>query len=399
MTAGDHAEIDLLTIMSAPDPYVPLRILRCHNPVTMLPSGFCAITGYDAALEAMHHPTLTSGPIGRRYFDALPPGAARNEMSNRINFLDPPDHPRVRGIVSKAFTPRRMAELAPWIRATTVALIGTIDTSARFDALHRFAHIIPSLVISELLGIPTIDRHQLTAWSDAVAPLLGAVVTSEAMTAAITAAEHFHSYLDDLVSTRSECPSTDLVSALVAAEHDGANLTRPELLSLAATLYSAGHRTTRDSLANGFAHILAPVSDVFSQLVAGELNPSDVASEILRHQTPTLYVGRVASADCVIADTTIVATTPVLIFLGAANRDPAKYDDPESFRVGGAGPAPLSFAHGAHFCLGASLARTEIEIMLELVASHWPTLHLSDEPLRWHQRGPFRGLDELIVQT
>lgn len=332
-----------------------------------------------------------------RYLDGLPPGAARDEMSHRINFLDPPDHPRVRGIVSKAFTPRRVALLRPWIEQTARALLDGLEEHAEVDLLRQFAHQLPSLVISEMLGVPPADRELLTSWSDAVAPLLGLQVEPAAKAAAIVAAEDFHAYLGALLDERSRRPGDDLLSALLEAEAEGERLQRAELLSLAATLYSAGHRTTRDLFTNGMSVLLSS-PDRYRAVVEGTWTVSDTVGEFLRYETPTLFVARVPLSAVGIGGVEIGAWEPILVFLAAANRDPVVYDDPEAFRPARAGGTPISFAFGAHFCLGASLARMEAEVMLAAVTSRWPALALvAERRLRWHQRGPFRGLDELMV--
>lgn len=259
--------------------------------------------------------------------------------------------------------------------------------------------MLPSLVISELLGVPNADRDQLTAWSDAVTPLLSASPPKDDVARAIAAAEEFHAYLGALLDERRAAPGSDLLSALLAAEDDGERLHRVELLSLAATLYSAGHRTTRDLFTNGMAHLLAHGGDRWRRVVDGAWSPAEVAGEMLRHQTPTHYVGRVPGEPFVLGDHELAPGEVALVFLGAANRDPAVYDEPDEFRPGRESPPPLSFAYGAHHCLGASLARAEVEVLLETVARAWPGLHLVDEPVRWHLRGPFRGVDALVVEA
>lgn len=382
--------------LACADPYPVLRRLRDAGAVARLASGFWAVSGYAAAHEALVHRGCGSGPIGARYLDGLPPGAARDEMSRRINFLDPPDHPRVRGIVSKAFTPRRIAELLPWIADTAERLLDDLDGDV--DLLERFAHQLPSLVISELLGVPTANRARLTAWSDAVAPLLGLQVAPEDRERAIAAAEEFHGYLSALLDERAGRPGADLLSALLAAEEDGQRLDRAELLSLAATLYSAGHRTTRDLFTNGMSVLLSE-PDRYRRVVEGEWPIASVVEEFLRYETPTLFVVRVPLEPITIAGVAIGAWEPLLVLLSGANRDPAVFDDPDRFRPGRGGQPSLSFAYGAHYCLGASLARAEAECMLGAVTRRWPALRLAaGHDLRWHQRGPFRGLDELVVR-
>jgi cytochrome P450 len=348
-------------------------------------------------MEALRHPGCRSGPIAMRYLEGLPPGAARNEMGNRINFLDAPDHARVRGLVSKAFTPRRIAMLRPWMQTTAEGLLEDLGDPEHFDLLRSYAHQLPSLVISELLGVPADDRDRLTAWSDEVAPLLGVSVSQTSKDRAVAAAEEFHSYLGALLDERRRDLGDDLLSALLTAEENGERLRRVELLSLAATLYSAGHRTTRDLFSNGMSVLLSS-RERWHKVVEGEWSVAQVVEEFLRFETPTLFVARVPVEPIAIAGVDIGPFEPLLVFLSAANRDPNVYDEPDAFRPGRSGPPALSFAYGAHFCLGASLARSEAEVMLETVAHRWPRLKLHPEPpLRWHQRGPFRGLDALVV--
>jgi hypothetical protein len=389
------ADFDL-TDLAVDDPYPALAALRRRAPVARLTNGFWAITGYEAAMEVFRQRAFASGPIAGRYVESLPPGAAREEMSHRINFLDPPDHTRVRGLVSKAFTPRRVADLGSWMAATAERLLDEIGAESEVDLLRRFAHQLPSLVISELLGVPSGDRDRLTAWSDAVAPLLGLSLTDAELARAIAAAEEFHAYLGALLDERRRRPADDLLSGLLAAEENGEQLRRVELLSLAATLYSAGHRTTRDLFTNGMSVLLH--GDGFARVAAARWPVPAVVAEFLRYETPTLFVVRVPIEPTSVAGVAIGAYEPALIFLAAANRDPAVFADPDVFRPGREGPPALSFAHGAHYCLGAALARSEAETMLAALARRWPHLRLAaDRPLRWHQRGPFRGLDALLV--
>ena len=390
---------DPTTLGRADDPYPPLAELRRTAPVLRLDNGFWAVTGYDAASATMRERACASGPIAGRFLAGLPPGAARDEMSHRINFLDAPDHTRVRSLVSKAFTPRRVETLVPWIESTAEQLAGGIDRDGTFDLLHAFGHQLPSLVISELLGVPTADRDRLTAWSDAVAPLLSLELADDEQARAVQASEDFHAYLGALLDERRHDPRDDLLSALVAAEENGERLSRAELLSLAATLYSAGHRTTRDLFTNGMSVLLTSPA-LFADVVRGRWSAADVVNEFLRYVTPTLFVVRIPTAPVRIADTEIPAWEPILVYLAAANRDPAVFDDPDAFRPGRDGPPVLSFALGSHYCLGAAIARTEAEVMLRTVVRRWPRLELCpDRPLCWHQRGTFRGLDALWVRA
>jgi cytochrome P450 len=389
-----QADFRLTDLEEGRDPYEVLAALRAVAPVAEVEGGYVAVSGHAAALDAMRQPGCASGPIALLYLDALPEGAARDEMSHRINFLDAPDHPRVRGLVAKAFTPRRVAAMQPWMEATIEGLLDAAEAHDTVDLLFDVAHQLPSLVISEMLGVPAEDRDLLTGFSDAVAPLLGVRVTPEQKAAAVAAAELFHGYLGALIDERLAAPGEDLLSALLAAEEDGERLERVELLSLVATLYSAGHRTTRDLFTNGMS-VLLTEPDRYRSVVDGRWSVPDVVAELLRYETPTLYVARVPMEPVVIDGVEVEALTPVIVYLAGANRDPDAYVAPDELRPGREGPPPLSFAFGAHFCLGAALARSEAEVMLAAVTRRWPDLALAEDELRWHQRGPFRGLDRL----
>ncbi len=399
MSSLGAVDFDPGTELAVEDPYPRLAGVRTQGAVVPLRSGFWAVTAYAAANEALRHRACVSGPIAAGYRERLPPGAARDEMGHRINFLDPPDHTRVRALVSRAFTPRRIERLLPWIAATAADLIARLESRGEVDLLQDFAHPVPSLVISELLGVPSADRDQLTAWSDAVAPLLGLSLTAEVREQAVAASERFHAYMGALLDERRRDPGDDLLSALVQAEEGGERLSRAELLSLVATLYSAGHRTTRDLFANGMA-VLLRRPERYRRVVDGEWGGAAVVEEFLRYQTPTLFVARYASRSLALDGVEVPAAAPLLVFLAGANRDPAVYSEPDEFRPGRGGPPALSFAFGAHYCLGAALARAEAETMLRTVVEAWPGLRLVDEAaLTWQQRGPFRGLRDLRVRV
>src|SRR3712207_2305044 len=197
---------DPTSLGRAEDPYAQLAEVRRAAPVGRLEMGVWSVTGYAEALEALKSRSCASGPLGERVVEALPEGAANEEMRHRINFLDPPDHTRVRTLVSKAFTPRRVETLVPWIEQTAEGLAGDLSGRDEFDLLEDFAHQLPSLVISELLGVPVADREQLTAWSDAVTPLLGVEATEDERARAVEASEEFHAYLRSLLEERRRSP-------------------------------------------------------------------------------------------------------------------------------------------------------------------------------------------------
>ena len=383
---------DPASLQQLEDPFPRYAELRADRPVVALASGRSAVFGYDTAALVLRDPRFRSGTLGSLYASMLPPGALRDEMSRRINFLDPPDHPRVRGLVAKAFTPRRVHDLRGWIEDTADRLVAELPiVDGTVEVMDGLAHPLPSLVISELLGVSPERRDELTALSDAITPVFGTSVSAEDRDRAVAAAEVMHEILGEEMDRRRTEPANDLLSALVGVEEDGERLSHAELMSLVATLYSAGHRTTRDLFGNGL-----------ELLVARDVLPSAspdarLIDEITRLATPTHYVARFATEDVDVGGVPVAGGTPIMVFLAAANRDPAVYEHPDEFDPHRSGPPALSFALGPHFCLGASLARVEVAVMLGALIRCFPEAALADRPRRWHQRGPFRGLDELTL--
>jgi len=394
-------DIEITDLTTTDDPYPVFEQLRSHGPVVRTPAGFWMVVGHDAANQVVRDRRMMSGPIADRYRASLPPGAARDEMSHRINFLDPPDHPRVRSLVQATFTPRRLATLARWIHDECVRVLHTLhpNSHGEIDLLAGFAHPLPSTVISEMLGVPADRREELTTWTEAVTPLLGVALTTEQRAVAIDAAEQFASYAADLLAERRALPGHDLLTELATASNEDGRLSEPELLSLVVTLYSAGHRTTRDLFINGlFALLRQP--EQLADVRADPTLAAPTVREFLRFETPTLYVARVPAEPVDVGGVRIGAGEPTIVVLAAANRCPVAYEAPNRFDLHRGGPAPLSFAAGPHHCLGANLARLEAETMLTTLLQRFPTLSVPDhDPPQWLHRGPFRGLTHGRVQT
>lgn len=399
ITTTDFGPGDLA---KAPDPYALLASVRAQGRVLRGP-GSWVVLGHAEILAVLRSSAARSGFIAGIYRQSLPAGAARDEMGHRINFLDPPDHTRVRKLVAKAFTPRRVAALRPYVVALCRELLAPHDAAETLDLIPAFSHQVPSLVISELLGVPPGDRDLLTTLSDRVAALLGlAGLEAAKRDDAIAAAEEMHAYLRALVAQRRRDPQDDLLSALLAVEEDRERLSESELLSLAATLYSAGHRTTRDLFSNGLSVLLRERAQI-EAVQRGALPPSAVVEEFLRFETPTHYIARMLAEPLAIGDVTIPAGEPITLLLAAGNRDPSAYEDADRFEprrwlAEPQPPAPLSFAFGPHFCLGASLARLEAETMLATLLAARPEIALVGDALQWRHTGLFRGLRALPVR-
>jgi cytochrome P450 len=388
-------------LASARDPYQRLAELRRNGPVQRAATAWLVL-GHAAVEQVLRSPASRSGFVAEVYRSILPEGAARDELGLRINFLDPPDHTRVRQLVSKAFTPRRIAGLRPFVARLSREILARFVGAGELDLYADFAHQVPALVISELLGVPAEDRDRLIRLSDGVAKLLGVGnMTEERLQTGCAAAEEMHAYLRALLAKRRVDPRDDLLSALLAAEEDRQRLSEGELLSLAATLYSAGHRTTSDLFTNGTA-VLLTMPDIVADLRRGAVAIASVVWEYLRFETPTFYVVRMSAEPIEVDGVSIPAREPILLMLAAANRDPDAYTDADRFdpyRWEGSPepPPPLSFALGPHYCLGANLARLEAEEMLRALLEVMPRARPATENLRWRHTGLFRGLEEYRV--
>lgn len=396
------ASFDPSQLAELDDPYPVFDALRSAGPALLTSSGLCVVTGYDAADEVLRDRRFRSGPIAERFRRTLPPGAAQDELGHRINFLDAPDHSRVRSLIQRAFTPARVLDMRPWVESKVEDLLDAIEARSRetgeksFDIRADLAHSLPSLVISEMLGVPLADRDQLTEWTEAVTPLLSVQMPTDQLARALEASEHFAAYAAALIAKRRAAPGDDLLTAMLQVKDGNEQLSREELLSLVVTLYSAGHRTTRDLFANGLYTLLRH-PEMYEAIVSDEAKAPGAINEFLRFETPVLYVARVPTEAAEIAGVPIPAYTPIIVLLAAANRDPLHFKDAGRFDIARNEGAPLSFAAGAHHCLGSALARMEAEVMLIAVTRRWPKLAVSDPPPAWWSSAAFRGLKHLHV--
>ena len=397
----DPASFDPAQLAKTDDPYPIFDALHEQGSSVPTEAGYHVVVGYDTAREVLHDDRFSSGRIGDYFRTTLPEGAARERLGNRLNFLDPPDHTRVRKLVVKAFTPQRVEALRDWVESTAHELLDGVeadfDGGESVDIRAELAHELPSAVISELLGVPAEDRDQLTEWTEAITPLLNVQMPPDDLERALEASEQFADYARALIETRQDDPGDDLLTDLIEAEADDESLAREELVSLFITLYSAGHRTTRDLFSNGLYELLQHPEDYAAIADDPEL-VSGAVREFLRYETPTLYVGRVPTEDVEVDGRSVDAETITLVLLGAANRDPETYTDPHRFDIRRDGPDPLSFAAGRHRCLGAPLATMEAEVMLRAVTQRFPELSLSNPRPLWWNSGPFRGLSHLQVE-
>jgi cytochrome P450 len=325
------------------------------------------------------------------------PGVASDEPVRSFLALNPPDHTRLRRLVSRSFTTSRVDELAPRIEAITRGLLSAVDTRRPFDAVGVLAAPLPVAVISELFGVPDQDRPRLVAWSHALARGLDPafLVSEDERAAQLDARDEFGRYLSEQIDRRRREPGPDLVSDLVASRDRAESLTEPELIATCVLLLIAGHETTTSLIGNGLNALLANL-DQFELLVAEPELVEVAVEELLRYDSPVQLTMRVALEDADAGGVPIAKGTFVLLLIGAANRDPLAYEDPDRLDILRKPTPHLAFGQGIHFCLGAPLARLEAQIALRALVQSFPGLHRADEPT-WKENAVLRGVRRLEV--
>ena len=323
------------------------------------------------------------------------PEVAGELLSKVLLFMDAPDHTRLRGLISKAFTPRSVERLRPRIGELTEELLAPLRDAGRFDVINDFAFPLPVTVICELLGVPAEDREIFRQQTRAMAVILDWDITPEQFGGAAGAALNFAAYLVPLFEERRRAPKADLISALVAAEEAGDRLGADELLTTVVLLLTAGHETTMNLIGNGLLALLRNPDQLELLRARPELMPSAV-EELLRYDSPVRLTVRTALADATVAGEAVRTGEQVIAMLDAANHDPAVFESPDVLDVTRDAHRHVAFGAGAHYCLGAALARAEAQVALAALIA-LPELELAiDEPV-WRPLVTFHALQSLPV--
>jgi len=309
---------------------------------------------------------------------------------------DPPDHTRLRALVQKAFTPRMVEQLRPRIGSIVRELIDRIATrGGPFDIITDLAYPLPVVVIAELLGVPAEDRETFRDWSADLAASLDPLVSQEVGQRATLAREGLHAYLRGIIAERRRAPRSDLISALVAVEERGEILSEPELVVMCTLLLIAGHETTVNLIGNGMLALIQH-PDQYAQLRESPGLIGTAVEELLRFDSPVQLTGRIASEPLEIGGQHIEAGQWVLPLLGAANRDPQQFAEPEQLDLTRNPNPHLGFGRGIHFCLGAPLARLEGQVAIAALVQRFRHLELAGTPVRRDQI-TLRGMKSLPV--
>ncbi|PPJ26203.1 cytochrome P450 [Nocardia nova] len=382
------------------DPHAVYRELRARGPIHRIRlDGVVGwlVVDHEVAKQAFLEPGI-SKKIGSPEGQAV---LARNGAVDRFNgaindnmlFADPPQHTRLRKLVTKAFTGRAVRELGP--RITTIAdeLLAEIGIRDRADLLDAYAFPLPVAVICELLGVPDDDKHDFRAWTAVV------VNDSAPIEERTTAGISFFSYMTKLIAARTDSPGDDLLSELIIAKEDGDQLDQSELISMLLLLLAAGHETTVNLIGNAVYEMLRNPRIAERLRAEPETVPAYV-EEILRSQGPVhLATARYTARPIVLGGREIGAGEFILISLAAADRDPDRFTHPDRVDVDRADNRHIAFGHGIHFCLGAALARTEATIAINRLLDRIPELSLDPEygePI-WRRSLLIRGLTALPV--
>lgn len=374
------------------DPYPIYERLRDEAPVYWAEdANTWVLSRYDDVSAALAAPETFSSAKG---IFPSPPGVDQSDLFLPMLIMtDPPRHTQLRALVSRAFTPRRIASMETSIQQTTDHLLGQIHPGP-WDFVSDFAGPLPAIVIAELVGVPADDRQQFRAWSSTLVqanPIHGA-------RDGLAAAASLYEYFADFIAERRRAPRRDLISDLVHAEVDDERLTDDEVLGFCLLLLVAGHETTTNLLANSMA-ILATRPQDRARMAH---DPSVLASaieELLRYDSPVQGLSRTLTRDITLHGETLQSGQTALLLFGSANRDPRAFANPDDFLIEREPGRQVAFGRGPHFCLGAALARMETRIALRALLNRTSFEWFADVPAakRLHS-GPIRGYTSLTVQ-
>lgn len=364
------------------NPYPAFHMLRASQPTLKTPMGFWVATRYEDVAKILKDRRFGKGFEQRtiqRYGEEVFKNPAYNSMRHWMLTQDPPDHTRLRGLVSKAFTARRIEGLRPQIQALVDELLDKVVDKGRMEFIHKFAYPLPVNVICDMLGIPPEDRSRFEVGGKMSGRLIDPTpLTPEELQSSNEGFLEQAEYFKELFAKRRANPTDDLTTVLVQAEEAGDRLSEDELVGNMILLFGAGHETTVNLLGNGMLALLSTPGAYKKLRDNPDLIPGAV-EEMLRFDSSVQMTGRAAMEDVEIGGVTIAKGEHVLCLLGAANRDPEQFEEPDDFRVDRVNVRPMSFGGGIHFCLGAQLARVEAEVAFRELLKRLPNLRLDFE--------------------
>jgi pimeloyl-[acyl-carrier protein] synthase len=377
--------------MAVADPYALYQAARLAGPVFAGPGregqpGWHVVR-HAEAVSALRDPRLSSKVLlGGAESDVV--------LAQMLVSLDPPAHTRVRRLMHKAFTPRTVAALRERISSIVDSLLDAAESAGCLDVIANLADPLPTQVIAAFLGAPESEWGGFKRWSK------GLMTLGPPPADAFDRGREMGFYLWGMVAERRERPRDDLISALVAARDRGEVLTDPELVAQCIMLLVGGHETTTYAIGSSVLALLARPSvwAAFGRLAPASAAMARAVDEMLRYEPPFQFVGRTAREDFEIGEQQISAGERVWIWVGAANRDPDRFEHPDDLDLAREPNPHVTFGHGIHTCLGAALARLNLEIALAKLRHRYPDLALTDEPVQWRSDLGIRGPEKLPVR-
>jgi cytochrome P450 len=385
-------DIEKLTPEFYADPYPTYRALRELEPVKRMPNGSWFLTRYDDLVSAYKTTGVFSSDKKKEFFPKYGDSLLYEHHTTSLVFNDPPAHTRVRRLIMGALSPRAIAAMEPDLVALVDRLIAIIAARGKVDLIDDFAAAIPIEVIGNLLDVPQDERGPLRDWSLAILGALEPVISAEAFARGNEAVKDFLAYLEILVERRRSRPGNperDVLTRLIQGEENGERLTEKELLHNCIFLLNAGHETTTNLIGNGLVALSGNPAQK-QRLIEQPGLIKTAVEEILRYESSNQLGNRMTTEEVELGGVRLAPGTSVTLCIGAANRDPAQFPDPETFDIGRAPNRHLAFGTGAHQCAGMALARLEGAIAISRFLAKFPDYALDGAPRRGG-RARFRG--------
>ncbi|WP_438008068.1 cytochrome P450 [Sorangium sp. So ce321] len=406
-TPAADADLDPFRLQSPAtlaNPYPVYARLREEAPV-YFSAGYNGwlVTRYDHVAAGFRDPRL-SAKRSSAFVTKLPDEVRqrleplRRNLASWALLLDPPEHTRIRSLINKAFVPRLVEGLRPRVEALVNELLDAVAPAGQMDVLRDLGDLLPLLVIGEVLGVPAEDRHKLKGWSNALGGFLGAGrPTLEIAGGALSAVAELEEYFRGVIAARRQSPGSDLLSQLIVAEEQGMILGEQELLSTCCMLLFGGHETTKNLIGNGLLALLRHPA-ARDELRGSPMLVGPAVEELLRYDSPVQWMSRVALEDIELDGARIPKGDRAFLVLGAANRDPAQFPEPDRLDFHRTDIRHISFGLGVHYCAGAALARVEAQTAIATFVRRFPNAELSSAPLTWRMNPGVRGLAAIPVE-
>jgi cytochrome P450 len=391
-TGLESVEEALLTDAFIADPYSALDRLRELAPVYWSPSvGGWLITGYDDVVATLKNPAEYSNEDRLGQASRHLPEEARRELeafeahyrTKGLLHSDPPDHTRLRRLVLRAFSPRVIESMRPRIQRIVNDLIDRVQPSGRMEVIADLAFALPVTVLAGLLGVPASDGARFGEWADRLLAFQGVNRPGrDLLLAAQAALIEARAYLTDLIALRRREPGEDLITLMTLSTSEGENLTDDEIINTGITLLTAGHETTTSLIGNGLFTVLSR-PEQWARLRENADLVKPAIEEMLRFESPVSRQPRLLKHDTELHGRTLRAGQMAFQMLGAANRDPAQFDEPAAFDIGRAPNRHIAFGQGIHFCIGAPLSRAEGEVVFSTILERLPAIRLVESEPDW----------------